>query len=267
MSFLNRARALIAASHGNPASAVIAAVAEKYLNAYNNLVNWDMHYNGELRALRFLVNEVDGDVFDVGANAGQWATAMLPYLSDKSLHCFEPVPAVFSKLNTSLSAAPNAKINNIGLGREPAELEMNYSPSVNTITSRYDLVFDRDDQHKITCHISTGDAYILERHIQAISILKIDVEGMEMDVLAGFDRAFCEGKVASVQFEHGEAHILSGHMLKDFVDFFESHGFAVYVVFPRALKPLHYTFSSEGFEGRNFFAIRKDVASRIGLAI
>lgn len=265
MSFLVRARGLIAASHGNPVTSALAAVAQKYLNAYNNVVNWDMRYNGELRALRFVVDRVGGDVLDVGANAGQWATAMLPYLSGKRLHCFEPVPAIFEELEAALRDTPNAKLNNMGLGREAAELEFNYSPEVNTITSRYDLIYERDDQRKVTCRISTGDEYMAELGIREVSVLKIDVEGMEMEVLAGFQCALGAGKIASVQFEHGESHVLSGHMLKNFVDLFAGYGFNVYSVLPRALKPLHYTFASEGFEGRNLFAIRKDVARRIGL--
>ena len=214
-----RLRAAIAATHGSWLSAFVARTAQAYLNAYNNLCIWDVELNGELAAFKRIVRQTDGVVIDAGANIGQWANATKPYLGGKHLHCFEPIPDVFAKLCANVPE-PHITKNNLGLGSELKTIELNYSPTLSSISSSFPLIHPRKDDRPVQCRITTGDAYLTEKGIERVSFLKIDVEGMEMDVLSGFAKALGEGRIGAVQFEHGPSHIHSGHSLKSFVDFF-----------------------------------------------
>lgn len=100
-------RAKIAANRDKPLFRLAARASEKYLRAYHNQVNWDVHVNGEASALRRITAAVEGDVFDVGANEGQWAAMALSLVGDKHLHSFEAVPATFRKLAQRLGSRSN----------------------------------------------------------------------------------------------------------------------------------------------------------------
>lgn len=255
----NRVRAWLARTHGNSATATLAQACRKYLNAYENIGNWDMTWNGELAAIRQILLHCDGEVLDVGANAGQWAESVLPELGNRRLHSFEPVPAVFAKLADQVGNCSNVLLNNFGLGSANAELHLNFSASADTITSLYPLIYNQNDTEVVTCEIRVGDDYVIDRNISMISILKIDVEGMEFEVLRGFERSFAEKRICAVQFEHGPSHIESGHLLRDFINFFEQREFKVFRVMPQGLRAFSYSYDDESFAGRNFMAVQGEL--------
>src|ERR1700737_2397319 len=95
-------KSMIAARRDNRILRYVASGAEKYLRAYNNLWNWNFRYNGEANALRTITSTVAGDVLDVGANEGQWASMALEIIDRKRLHCFEVVPQTFEKLKKNV---------------------------------------------------------------------------------------------------------------------------------------------------------------------
>lgn len=263
MSIKTRARSFIAARNGNPLAAGLARVAEQYLNAYNNIANWDMGHNGEMRALRLVLGALDGDVIDVGANEGQWATAVLPFLAGNRLHSFEPVPDIFARLHARLGATAGVTLVNAGLGARDETITINFDRGVSTISSAFPLIYEGLAARPVACRITTGDAYLAEARIAVLSLLKIDVEGMEAACLDGFDRAFAERRVGAVQFEHGPSHVHSGHTLKHFVEWFGARGFALFEIFPKQLRPLRYDILRERFAGQNFLALREDLVARV----
>lgn len=265
MDAIDRARGFIASRHGGFLAARLATIAEKYLKAYNNLGNMNMAYNGEARALRLVVGRLPGDIIDAGANEGQWA-AVRPDAGDRSIHSFEPVPPVFARLQARLAGVPGAQPVNAGLGAQEAEVVLNYNPGVSQITSAFELVDHHGGAQPVRCRITTGDRYLADQGIAEVALLKIDVEGMEADCLAGFADAFARGAIAAVQFEHGPSHVHSGHTLKYFNDWLEERGFALFRIFPTRLEPLRYDPRRESYEAQNLLAIRRDLMPELGLA-
>ncbi|PLK27384.1 FkbM family methyltransferase [Novosphingobium sp. TH158] len=265
MSLKTRTRSMIASRHGGFLASRIARLCEQYLNAYNNIANWDIATNGELRALRTLLAQLGGDVIDVGANEGQWAREVIPFLNGRRIFSFEPIPAIFAQLQRNLAGLPQAIPVNLGLGSRAQELEFNFSPAVSTISSAYPLIYDEPGGETVKCRVVTGDEFVEGNDIERISVLKIDVEGMEADCLAGFERTFARGAVAAVQFEHGPSHVHSGHTLKHFIDWFGQRDFRVFAVFPNALRPVEYDLHRETYAGQNFFALHGDHGGLAGL--
>src|SRR5487761_1440575 len=98
MTKMDRLRAEVAAHRDHPVLRLAARGAGKYLRAFNNQWNWDIRVNGEAAALRrILAAKIEGDIFDVGANEGQWATMALATIGIRKLHCFEAVPTTFDR--------------------------------------------------------------------------------------------------------------------------------------------------------------------------
>ena len=252
-------RASIASRRNNPVLRYIARGAEKYLRAYNNQRNWDAKFNGEAHALRLITSRCEGDIIDVGANEGQWASMALEAISDRPLHCFEPARSNFETLRQNLGSRPNVVLNHCGLGEETKDIEFNFYPDSPTRSTAF-FVEDRYKKERISVSIVRGDDYVSQKDIHKISFLKIDVEGMEIEVLRGFAGTMKAGKIQAVQFEHGQYHIITRHFLKDFVDLFRASHYGVFRILPHGLQALHYDVESdERFTGENFLAVRDDI--------
>ena len=265
MNAINRTRAFIASRHGRFVAAGLATMAEKYLKAYNNLGNIDMACNGEMAAVRRVLRHLPGDIIDAGANEGQWASAVRPFAGDRVIHSFEPVPHTFAMMRERLRDVPRSRLVNAGLGARADTITINYNSAISTIASAYPIIDWQDDAQPVQCRIITGDEYLASEGIAQVALLKIDVEGMEADCLAGFANAFASGTIASVQFEHGPSHVHSGHTLKYFADWLTARDFALFRIFPTRLLPLHYELRRESFEMQNLFAIRTDLRASLGL--
>ncbi len=259
---------MIAAQHGRMPFSLMAKIAEKYLRSYNNIANWELPLNGEDYVLSLLLSKLEGDVFDVGGNHGDWSVAALRHLRPGHIiHCFEILPDLRKILTeTLMSSMARVKINGMGLGSAEKLESINFDPRLDTISSKYDLIYQNTNPRVIMAQITTGDLYVKRENVTDIALLKIDVEGMEMEVLSGFAESFARGLVQAVQFEHGPSHVLSGHTLRDFILFFEGHNFVVYEIFPHRLLKFHYDFSREVYDGKNFLAIRNDRQKLLGMA-
>jgi hypothetical protein len=80
--------------------------------------------------------------------------------------------------------------------------------------------------------ITTVDAVVAERNIPKIDLLKIDVEGHELAVLAGAATTLKRRLIRLVQFEFGGCNLDTRTTLQDFFYFFKDYGFAIALIQP-----------------------------------
>jgi hypothetical protein len=98
---------------------------------------------------------------------------------------------------------------------------------------------------------------------QAIShedLLKIDVEGAELEVLKGAVGAIKAGKIDVIQFEFNEMNVVSRVFFRDFWHVLD--GYSFYRLLPFGLFPIrnYRTFFCELFAFQNIVAVRSGVA-------
>lgn len=130
-----------------------------------------------------------------------------------------------------------------------------------SLTKR-DLTFRNipfEDSEKV--EILTLDTYCQQKSIEHISLLKIDVEGHELDVFAGAKEMFAKGAIDIVTFEFGGCNIDTRTFFKDFWLFFEKENMALYRFLPskKLLKLDNYKESYEQFTTTNYLAIQKTI--------
>ncbi len=121
--------------------------------------------------------------FDVGANIGAITLALAKLTgSDGEIYAFEPGPPNLGRLRDNLNLNPElskrAEMIAAGVGRSPGELywaEEKGNPG--------NALLGKTGTHQIK--IITLDDFVHERAISKLDFVKIDVEGMELDVMQG----------------------------------------------------------------------------------
>ena len=139
----------------------------------------------EIEFLRALCG--DGSyVIDAGANIGGHAVPLAQHVGrDGRVLAFEPQAAIFSILrdNVSLAKLENVTPFHAALGRTPGSVlipDIDYSAPAN-----YGGVEIAQFSSGTPVEVRTLDEFV---HLPRLDLIKIDVEGMERDVLAGGER-------------------------------------------------------------------------------
>ena len=244
--------------HAFPFS-LLTPLAEKYLRAVKNEVNWDIRFNGERAAIEAAVQHFPGALFDVGANVGKWAKAAQAIAGDRVIHCFEIAPPTYATLKKRMAGNANMILNDFGLSEAAGDVVLHHYPENIDRTS---MVSMDDGYRKIamTARVMTGDDYARQHGVEDIALLKLDVEGAEISVLRGFSKMLAAQRIHMVQFEHGPQHVYSRSFLKDFLDLFTPFGYSVFYLYPNGISKLNYDPAhDESFVGQNFIACRNDV--------
>jgi len=130
-------------------------------------------------------------IFDIGANIGTFTTWMAKAFPKGKIHSFEPQRAVFQMLsgNAAINNLYNVYTYNIGLGKENTIVEFeepNYfeKNDFGTFSLVQDIITEKTN-NKIVVQINTLDWFVECYKIPKVHVLKIDVEGMDLDVLIG----------------------------------------------------------------------------------
>jgi FkbM family methyltransferase len=201
-----------------------------------------------------------GEVFDVGANAGQWATVFLRKRdangsrNPPNLHCFEPSGPTFARLvaNSAVANASAVIRVNAGLSGADSKAELGIvheGAGSNSIHNH--AVLERE-----IITLVTADGYAASNGIDRLSLMKIDVEGHELDVLAGATRLLHDGRVDLVQFEYTWRWIDAKRYLRDAFDLLQSHGYVVHRITPSGLLRFdNWTPDLENFWETNYLAV------------
>ena len=122
-------------------------------------------------------------VFDVGANIGVFSISQAQKLGAGRVYAFEPDPRAYTRLLRNLEAnhvnnvisVPKAVWNSAGR----AQLQMTDHTTSSTLSSVR--------QDTVVIDTISLDVFVRTRKIGRIGLLKIDVEGAELEVLRGAD--------------------------------------------------------------------------------
>ena len=203
-------------------------------------------------------------ILDVGSNQGQFLKLLLSELYEipHQIHCFEPSPSTFAILQANATEQANVTFNMFGLGIASGEFAL-FSDSTGSglasLSKRRLDHFNIEFNHCEQIEIRTLDSYCYEKDIGNIDLLKIDVEGHELEVLNGGVRMFSERRIHMLTFEFGGCNIDSRTFFQDFYYFLNSHGMSsIFRIMPSGglHKITSYNEELEQFRTTNFIALR-----------
>jgi 31-O-methyltransferase len=158
-------------------------------------------------------------VFDVGANIGLFTVFALQQWPHARVFSFEPVPQIYEALHRNVAGLANVVISNVALGRTVETRSMTYYPRY-TMMSGFDadpatdrglvvkyignvaenldekrgrrllaatdeLLEGRFQAELVSCAVMPLAEIVASYNVDHIDLLKIDVEGFEVEVLQG----------------------------------------------------------------------------------
>ena len=251
-----RLKAFIARNRSNRLVARVAQLCRSVDQAYEN-VNYDPLSNGETRVMRIIGRLSRPKIlFDVGANIGDWADTAATACPDAKVYAFEAIPTTFEKLRRRFETQSNVGVYNVGLSDKEGTQEFYYCESRSDLASAVQGVHGGalNDQ-RVSVAVLRGDTFCAQQGIKQIDFLKIDVEGWEPQVLAGFDRLLAAGAIPALQFEYNIVNIRTHFLLADFYRLLEPYGYRIGKIFPREVEFRRYDYRHEDFLGPNYLAV------------
>lgn len=135
-------------------------------------------------------------VLDVGAHRGWFFRCWLDWCPLATVHAFEPYPQSFQHAQRVHGQDPRVTIHPLGVGAEEGTLPFNVLPESlvsNSFLQPDSHAWDRvayvhGDVQTIEVPVTTLDIFCAQHQITSVYLLKIDVQGFEMQVLKGAEQ-------------------------------------------------------------------------------
>ncbi len=200
----------------------------------------------ELRLIEPFVRDAKV-IFDVGANVGYVSRFFAETkTAGARLYSFEPNPIIFPILKRNVARLPGVRVFNFGLSNADSEMPLflaGNNHSVGSFSTAYPATHavhqESKDVHSVSAKLAHGDSLAAHEGISQIDALKIDVEGWELNVLAGLEQTigrsphlaiFCEYNAAAQQ--------CAGRAAEELPAWFLERGFTLSVAEGGALRRL-----------------------------
>jgi FkbM family methyltransferase len=177
--------------------------------------------SGERHVLALLAKRAGAmTVFDVGAHTGSYAALAYQQLGRRArIHCFEPDLRSLEALEVSATRIPSVVVHPFGIGARNEELTL-YSDApgspMASVNPQSLAALGRTAAYRSRVNVRTLADVCHELSIDRIDLLKIDVEGAELDVLEGARSLLGERRIRMIQFEFGYGNVASRTFLWDF---------------------------------------------------
>ena len=161
------------------------------------------------KVLKLLVKEKSPVIFDVGANSGSSLVEFKTWWPDATVHCFEPQQECWAELEERAAryTSDSVFINKVGAGATASEGLTFYTHDLTTGQSGFNRIntkshdsirlqelsgsqqvlaqYEASLNHARTVPLVRLDGYIANSSIDKVSLLKIDTQGYEPEVLSG----------------------------------------------------------------------------------
>ena len=218
--------------------------------------------SGEANFLRTFIKTCGCAVaVDVGAHFGEYTACLLECGANRVV-AFEPIPESASQFAQGLGRDPRVTLRSAALGETERDIDLRLpiDAPTSTIASRGEggEKFTTSAFRSITVQMTTLDAE-MERLAVTPDFLKIDVEGYEIEVLAGAPSTIASGKIKAIQIEFSHYNLSRNQTVRDFEKLLPNY--LMFRLAARSLRPVdseHFLGTIYGYS--NFVALRPDIA-------
>jgi FkbM family methyltransferase len=243
---------------------VVWSAANAFLSGIRGL-GWSPRLEQEARIAASWVDSSTAEfvVIDAGANVGSWTTEFRKHsIGAGRIYAFEPQPEAAAKIRAL--QVKECEVLEMALGRQAGTLAFYSSCPTDTMGSlyeRHDTYAAKRQQLRVDVKVVTLDDFVADRCIERIDFMKMDLEGAELEALAGADRCMTTGALRAFSFEFGISDVNSRVFFRDFFDLLSGRRYAIFRVTPagRLIRVAEYSEDLEIFARTTaYFARRID---------
>ncbi|RYY06192.1 MAG: FkbM family methyltransferase, partial [Sphingobacteriaceae bacterium] len=170
---------------------------------------------------------------DVGANVGLYSSIILKAFGEKRIIAIEPEANNFTMLNTNiaLNTTNQNKITtlNIAIGATSKLIELEHPTSNNNGTFRVAVNDINTNIAKKYYPMMDLDTVFKSLDIKAVTLMKIDIEGYEMEALKGIDWS-SEYKPQNILMEFSDYVSRTGTSTQEILEYLIKKGYQPYSV-------------------------------------
>jgi FkbM family methyltransferase len=171
-----------------------------------------------------------GDRFvDIGANVGLMTLVAAKTIgAGGRVDSFEPLPEIRRLLELSIeqNRFSNIFLHELALGSAPSRMAIHRHPEVNRGSAS--LAWTSQENDSLDICLETLDRTIYNLSSQPIAMMKIDVEGWELEVLRGGISTLAREPQPVLCIEFSRLHPLQGGKPEDMIEFLSKLGYQPY---------------------------------------
>lgn len=260
MSFTRRAfEAMLRHAKANREHPIVKRIYSHAIEYFQACENFDYNCmsNGEFFLAEKLHRSNNLDcVLDVGANVGEYSKMIRSISKTCRILAFEPVPSTYKALEDTVKFLDVEAMNN-ALGNFSGRAQINIVPNASGLASLVENIQEAGGREsaKIEIDVVKGADMIKDKDIKKISLLKIDTEGYESEVLKGFEDMIHKTDV--IQFEYGKANLFTKYFLHDYYRDYGDY-FSIGKLYPNGVR-FHdkYIWDLDDLMGPNYVMVSK----------
>jgi FkbM family methyltransferase len=185
-------------------------------------------------ALKILIDKPDGQVLDIGANLGTFCVPLARKISALEFHAFEPQRIIYYQLcaNTIINSLGNVYTYEAGLSNQEADIELEV-PDYATEGNIGAFSIDKEvRENEYECKTSGGKEKMILMTLDGIGfenvrLIKLDVEGHELEVLQGGLETIKANNYPPIIFEAWTWKPWYQEKRKALFDYLEGHGYKI----------------------------------------
>ncbi len=168
-------------------------------------------------------------IYDIGANIGTWTLLARSVYPAAAVHCFEPLSGHLEQLRRATAALPGITPYQVCLGSAPGEaklrvLDFSDASSLLPLAREGEKQWSLREARQETVNVARLDDWVAAHGLPAPDLLKLDVQGFELEVLKGAEK--CLGRAGAVLAEVSFREFYQSQCLfHDVVGFMAQRGF------------------------------------------
>jgi len=163
-------------------------------------------------------------IYDIGASVGTWSLLAKSLIPNANIHAFEPLAKHQSEFHKKLDCVTEVTMHPIALGARNAiekfhVTDFSDSSSILRPNELSKLHLGVTEAEQITLSVHRLDEYRRERNLPSPDLLKLDIQGYELEALRGAPECLAAAKaviaeVSFVEYYDGQClfHELAYHL-------------------------------------------------------
>lgn len=164
-----------------------------------------------LELLELLSGNPPAVIYDIGANVGTWTLLAKAVFPSSEIHAFEPLPGHVKQFNQSTERIDRVVLHEIGLGSNTGSAVMNVTDfsdasSFLPLSDSGRRHWDLGNVSETSVPIHRLDDWIRAHGLPNPNLIKLDVQGFELEVLKGATNALARSSAVLTEVSFFEIY-------------------------------------------------------------